>query len=248
VFGDLEQYSVKVSPEAVVARNPDVIIRREHARYFNPCLDNSTKKLEEVAKAIAERPGWAGVRAVRECRVYVISAAYQNGFGVIAHVAAIAKALHPDRLRGVDPDRLMLEWLRDAGVLQYCRGVRQWVYPPPRPSLEYPVVITDSDGRRITLERPASRIVAQTYAVWVLAALNATDRVVGTSMISFRGDPAFMKLLPKDVADIGSFYGPGAKVNVELIAFLIRFADHAIFMKKGIIHTAGLWRGSSPRR
>jgi len=46
-----------------VARNPDVIIRREHARYFNPCLDNSTRRLEEVAKAIAERPGLAGVRA-----------------------------------------------------------------------------------------------------------------------------------------------------------------------------------------
>ena len=220
VFGDLEQDSVRVSPEAVVARNPDVIIRREHARYFNPCFDNSTRRLEEVAKAIAERPGWAGVRAVREGRVYVISAAYQNGFGVIAHVAAIAKALHPDRLRGVDPDGLMLEWLRDAGVLQYCRGVRQWVYPQLRPFLKYPVVITDSDGRSITLERPARRIVAQTYAVWVLAALNATDRVVGTSMTSFRGDPAFMKLLPKDVADIGSFYGPGARVNVELIASL----------------------------
>jgi len=130
VFGDLEQYSVTVSPEAVVARNPDVIIRREHVRYFNPCFDNSTKRLEEVARAIAERPGWASIRAVREGRVYVISAAYQNGFGVIAHVAAIAKALHPDRLRGVDPDGLMLEWLKDVGVLQYCRGVRVWVYPP----------------------------------------------------------------------------------------------------------------------
>jgi iron complex transport system substrate-binding protein len=131
IFGDLEQYSVRVSPEAVVARNPAVIIRREHERYFNPCFANSTRRLEEVARAIAERPGWASIRAVREGRVYVISAAYQNGFGVIAHVAAIAKALHPDRLRGVDPDGLMLEWLRDVGVLQYCTGVRQWVYPSP---------------------------------------------------------------------------------------------------------------------
>jgi iron complex transport system substrate-binding protein len=82
----------------------------------------------------------------------------------------------------------------------------------------YPVTITDSEGRSITLEKPARKIVAQLYAVWVLAALNATDRVVGTSMLSFRGDPAFMKLLPKDVADIGSFHH--ARVNMELIVSL----------------------------
>jgi len=84
----------------------------------------------------------------------------------------------------------------------------------------YPVTITDSAERSITLERPARRIVAHTIAVWVLAALNATDRVVGTSMRSFHEDPAFMKLLPKDVADIGSFFGAAPRVNVELIVSL----------------------------
>lgn len=85
---------------------------------------------------------------------------------------------------------------------------------------KYPLTVVDSDGRTVVIERPARRVVAQTYAVWVLASLNATDLVVGTSMASFRGDPIFMQKLPKDVVDIGSFYGPGAKVNVEAIASL----------------------------
>jgi len=85
---------------------------------------------------------------------------------------------------------------------------------------KYPLTIVDSDGRTVVLERPAKRVVAQTYAVWALASLNATDVVVGTSMSSFKADPVFMQRLPKDVVDIGSFYGPGAKVNVEVITSL----------------------------
>ncbi len=87
-------------------------------------------------------------------------------------------------------------------------------------STKYPLTIVDSDGRAIVIEKPAKRIAAQTYAVWALASLNATDLVVGTSMASFRGDPIFSQKLSKDVVDIGSFYGPGAKINVEVIASL----------------------------
>jgi ABC-type Fe3+-hydroxamate transport system substrate-binding protein len=39
-------------------------------------------------------------------------------------------------------------------------------------------------------------------------------------MSSFKADPVFMQRPPKDVVDIGSFYGPRAKMNVEVIAFL----------------------------
>jgi len=87
-------------------------------------------------------------------------------------------------------------------------------------STKYPLTIVDSDGRAMVIEKPAKRIAAQTYAVWALASLNATDLVVGTSMASFRGDPIFSQKLSKDVVDIGSFYGPGAKINVEVIASL----------------------------
>jgi ABC-type Fe3+-hydroxamate transport system substrate-binding protein len=39
-------------------------------------------------------------------------------------------------------------------------------------------------------------------------------------MSSFKADPVFVQRLPEDVVDVGSFYGPRAKMNIEVIAFL----------------------------
>lgn len=86
VFGDLEAPSPRVSLEAIVMRDPDVIIHPS----------NST---EEMASARPEaRPGWENLRAVRSGHVVTVPAELVHRLGPRTGEAAkrLALALHPE--------------------------------------------------------------------------------------------------------------------------------------------------------
>jgi ABC-type Fe3+-hydroxamate transport system substrate-binding protein len=86
VFGDLEAPSPRVSLEAIVMRDPDVIIHPS----------NST---EEMASARPEaRPGWENLRAVRSGQVVTVPAELVHRLGPRTGEAAkrLALALHPE--------------------------------------------------------------------------------------------------------------------------------------------------------
>jgi ABC-type Fe3+-hydroxamate transport system, periplasmic component len=80
------------------------------------------------------------------------------------------------------------------------------------------VEIVDADGRRIVLEKPAKRIVAHSYATWVLVALNASDKVVATSRTVLQ-EPALRKKIPNASGEV-PFFKPAATINIEAIASL----------------------------
>ncbi|MCC6014515.1 MAG: ABC transporter substrate-binding protein [Desulfurococcaceae archaeon] len=131
VFGDVTQPYPKVSPEAVIERNPDVIIKVVSSTRYDPCRMNSTKPLEETYNTIVSRPGWSTISAVRNNKVYVYTTAYLDGPGYVIQVALVAKLLYPDVFKDVDVQRWIYEWLKDIGLEnpeQICK--LPWAYPP----------------------------------------------------------------------------------------------------------------------
>lgn len=76
---------IAVSAEAVVAANPDVIL-------------TNVSSLPDPVAEIKGRPGWSGVKAVKESRVYRIdgNASSQPGPGVVKALGEISKAVYPE--------------------------------------------------------------------------------------------------------------------------------------------------------
>lgn len=119
VFGDvsmLNQPSARgsvqgfsVDPEEIIARRPDVIIKLEPAQYEPHSREFSKQMLE----AVAARPGFDRVPAVRNGQVYHISYYLAGGCSKIIGALQIAKWLYPDRFTDIDPDQVMRSWLED---------------------------------------------------------------------------------------------------------------------------------------
>ena len=92
VFGDLEAPSPRVSLEAIIMRDPDVIIHPSNT--------------EEMASARPEtRPGWENLRAVRSGHVVTVPAGLVHRLGPRTGEAAkrLALALHPEVRKTLRP-------------------------------------------------------------------------------------------------------------------------------------------------
>ena len=110
----------KVDPEAVVRRNPDIIVRNTWIvgeGYDGYCLDaGDTAKLKEIRDEIMSRPELHTVTAVKEGRVYILSS-YITGWGPTAGCrsflqdAYMAKWFHPKLFEDVNPKAIHQEYL-----------------------------------------------------------------------------------------------------------------------------------------
>ena len=123
-----EEMSGKVDPEAVVERNPDIIIRvtwyvsledTEKSGHGGYDVDvGDIAKLKEIRDEIMSRPELQNVKAVKEGRVYILSS-YITGWGPTAGCrsflqdAYMAKWFHPDIFKDVDPKAIHQEYLTE---------------------------------------------------------------------------------------------------------------------------------------
>jgi iron complex transport system substrate-binding protein len=87
VFADVRGRYVQVSPEAILARDPEVILTA--AREGGPV----------GAADFAARPGWSGVAAVAADRVHLLDGdlVSRPGPRVVEALERTAALLHPDR-------------------------------------------------------------------------------------------------------------------------------------------------------
>lgn len=90
IFGDLEGTYPTVSAEQIIEENPDVIVGPS----------NHSDQL--TAEAIAARPGWGDLAAVRNGAVVIIDGDIisRSGPRIIDALEAIARALHPELFGG----------------------------------------------------------------------------------------------------------------------------------------------------
>ena len=99
---EVSSSSVKVSPEWVVARQPEYI--------FKVVSSTNTITLEEMVNTLKARPGWDTVSAVKNDRVY----AFKNDlvYGPRAYIGLVytAQLLHPDEFRDLHPRQMLADY------------------------------------------------------------------------------------------------------------------------------------------
>ena len=91
VFSDLKVTSGAVSAEAVIARDPEVILMG----------DTRSPQQPQSPELLARRPGWSAIRAVRTRRVYSVDSdrITRPGPRLVDGLEEFARRLHPDRFR-----------------------------------------------------------------------------------------------------------------------------------------------------
>ena len=99
----------QVTPEWVVSRNPQVIIKAV-TRDSGYGL-NDPASLQSLRVAIMERPAWHLIPAVKSGAVHVMGSAIWTGPRAIVGIAWIAKWIYPDLFSELDPQALHLEYL-----------------------------------------------------------------------------------------------------------------------------------------
>ncbi len=112
--------SVRVSPEWVLAQNPQVII----ARAMPPRLMGYGTKENAQIRAkwddIVSRPGWEGMDAVREGRVYLLAFEICSAPRAPIGILYLAKWFYPDLFPDLDPGAIQREFLtRFFGIADY---------------------------------------------------------------------------------------------------------------------------------
>jgi iron complex transport system substrate-binding protein len=110
----VQQY--QVDPAEIIKRNPDVVIHAgaDGQKYGYKQWDASV--FQKQAQAIANRPGWSAVSAVKNGNVYVFNNFFYSALGKQLGALAVATWLYPDQFAGVDLDAYFARWLGLQGV------------------------------------------------------------------------------------------------------------------------------------
>ena len=126
-----------VDPEAIIDRDPDIIVKVAY-RVGGYELDaDDTTELEEIREEIMSRPELQNVKAVKKGKVYTItvhllSYLYGSGCRYPIHIAYLAKWFHPELFEDLDPKAIHQEYLTRFQGLDIDldeKGV--FVYPEP---------------------------------------------------------------------------------------------------------------------
>lgn len=115
----------QVSPEWVLSKNPEVIIKAVSSSVPSG-YGETPEAMEKKRAEIMARPGWKGIDAVKQGRVYVISSDIYTGPRAVVGIAYFARWLHPQLFADLDPEAIHRELLRKFHGLT-PQGA--WVYP-----------------------------------------------------------------------------------------------------------------------
>lgn len=111
-------HAFEVDPEAVIARQPELIFKIQPSQYAPFPKGASRQTLLELAA----RPGFADLPAVRSGATFHISEYLANACSKVIGAQQIAKWLHPDRMADIDPSRSMARWLADFQGVPFPGG------------------------------------------------------------------------------------------------------------------------------
>jgi iron complex transport system substrate-binding protein len=138
IFADITQHSGSVDPEAVIDRDPVIIVRAAPytAGGYSMDVDN-TPELKEVREEVMGRLELQNVAAVKTERVYIITVHLlgfypTSGCRQFVSVAYMAKWLHPELFEDLDPKAIHQEYLtRFQGMDIDLDKKGVFVYPEP---------------------------------------------------------------------------------------------------------------------
>ncbi len=113
-----------VSPEWVAAQNPDVVIKCVSAPQSG--WNGNAKALERIRKELMNRPALRNSNAVKKGRVYLIDSTVMYGPREVVGLCYLAKWLHPELFRDVNPEAVHREMLKKF-YSDNLKGI--WAYP-----------------------------------------------------------------------------------------------------------------------
>ncbi|MCW3138187.1 MAG: ABC transporter substrate-binding protein [Methanophagales archaeon] len=127
VIAELEGSYPAIETEKILEQNPDVIVGLSRKGGYR--IDDESG-LEEEYKRIVELPGFNNIRAVADERVYLIDGSIAFGSAYPVGLAYMAKWLHPDLLKDLDPQAIHQEYIdKFCGMDFNVRRHGVFVYP-----------------------------------------------------------------------------------------------------------------------
>ena len=121
IFADTAVEYPVVDPEAVISRNPGIIVKIVGAGelVFGGYGDDDPSSFETVYRAIGDRPVWDRIGAVRDDRVHIIHSDVIGGPEYFIGVAYMAKWFYPDLFPDLDPRAIHRQYLEEFQRLDY---------------------------------------------------------------------------------------------------------------------------------
>jgi len=107
IFDDLSG-TVKIDPEELIKRDPEVIIR---GTWINGFETDDIAELSVIRDEIVNRPELAGVSAVKNGRVYVTAEGIPSGASFFVRIGNYAKWFYPELFEDFDPIAYLQEYL-----------------------------------------------------------------------------------------------------------------------------------------
>lgn len=101
--------SFEIDPEAVITRDPDLILRTQGSNYG----PTSAEELEATRDELLDRPGFGDLTAVQNGNLVVSDSFIFNGCGKQLGGLYIASWLYPEALDGVDVDAIVQTYIED---------------------------------------------------------------------------------------------------------------------------------------
>ena len=99
----------KVSPEWVVAENPDIVLKM--LGKVDSYLQKDASVYNRMRDSVAARPAWKHTRAVQNGQVHVMNGALTSSPRAAVAVAYVAQWMHPEAMRTLNPDALHQEYM-----------------------------------------------------------------------------------------------------------------------------------------
>ena len=111
IFADVDLPSFEPDPEAILDREPQVVIIDAHTMQIYGLTD--TSEMEELRELIKSREGWYKMPAVINDDVYVLAHETMISTHCPAGVCYLAKTLHTVLFSDLDPDAIKREYVEN---------------------------------------------------------------------------------------------------------------------------------------
>ncbi len=126
IFADSDMAYPTVSPEAILMREPQVVIKTLSFGKGGAFTTTDTGKLIEVQKALLSRAGWENLDASKKDQVYVVSSELGYGAMRVVSICYLAKIFYPDLFTDLDPQAMLREYLVKFQGLHSQTGYEVW--------------------------------------------------------------------------------------------------------------------------
>lgn len=111
-----------IVPEAVVLRNPDYIVKMADRRWKYSYQPPTGEEQFKLRQELYSRPGWDGIEALKQNRIFQLSYFSHCGAAKIIGVLYVAKYLYPEHLPDLFPEDAFKVWLEKYLGLDYIAG------------------------------------------------------------------------------------------------------------------------------